>query len=215
MTESPQRVSDWLTALTRSALGELLADIETSFEHPYGFGVVRLAQSPLEGWGLRVHFWPPKVEQELRQHIHGTRQQQVHAHGWTLVSRVFEGRLIEQRFLITTDSPESLVRYESVNSYGKGHSRLTSTGERMAVSLRASKLRSPDDGSYLIPAGEYHSTSNDCDRPSVSVVATELSDNVSSVIAPSDSGLVIHNERSTFDELELLRQIISKGSARK
>jgi 8-oxo-dGTP pyrophosphatase MutT (NUDIX family) len=103
-----------------------------------------------------------------RSELNATREQQVHAHGWDLKSRVLIGSITECTFDLT--SGEGAL-YAVNSTYGEGASVLTLLETGVAGDLSATIERSVGSGLYEIRAGVYHSSAT-TSGPSATVVAT-------------------------------------------
>jgi hypothetical protein len=182
----------------------------TAYEHPYGFTVVRVHRPFIAGWEIRLHFWPPEDVQEQRLIANRTADQQVHAHGWKLWSRVFWGALSERTYSIHHQEKSILGVFVVQSDYGTGHSRLMLARQNVEAEQTMSVKRTLESGPYMIAASQLHSTSTFGDKWALSLVATEVvNDPTSTVVGPSSLGPTISNERKVSRDIELLSHALA------
>ncbi|WP_369132007.1 NUDIX hydrolase [Modestobacter sp. I12A-02662] len=186
----------WLEAQTWPDLRARLEGTTdlVAYDHPYGFVVCRLREDEIEGWQIRLHLWPSRGEMERVMARRGTLDQQVHAHGWRILSTVLIGSIEESRYVVSPceSSETSLYRVES--DYGSGTSRLALEAPAVGVRLASRSERGAHSGVIEIPRGEYHSSAS-LVAPSLTLVATELRGGSSFVVAPKGLGPMIVNAR--------------------
>ena len=139
-----------------------------AYLHPYGFVVLRLLDTKFPGWQIRVHLWPdPQILHEIGK-ASSTIEQQVHAHGWDLKSRVLIGSITESTFELRSGSG---ALYEVSSAYGEGASVLEMVRTGVAAERSVTSERSVSSGLYEIPAGVYHSSTTTSEA-SATLVAT-------------------------------------------
>jgi 8-oxo-dGTP pyrophosphatase MutT (NUDIX family) len=214
MPERSRELELWMLAQTWPDLRRLAEKARTSYRHPYGFVVVRLDEPLFEGWQVRLHFWPAPAEFEAHLIAFGTAAQQVHAHGWDLVSRVLIGALEESTFEVTLSERSERALFSVRSDYGTGHSHLEKDVPSVDVNLIGRSLRTKEDGCVLIHRDTYHSSMPL--NPSASLVATQTVNTATShIVGPADIGATSRNERrpasdlteilKSFDEIYSLR----------
>ncbi|MEV4576937.1 hypothetical protein AB0K16_27195 [Nonomuraea jabiensis] len=206
--------AEWLARRSVAEIREWIGrDRVLAYEHPYGFMVVRLEQAFVPGWQIRVHLWPPKAVQEERMRRNGTHLQQVHAHGWHLWSVVLLGALDEACYTIADEPDSPLAAYSVTSDYGQGSSRLRLEREGVVAEPDGRLRRSPDDASYLIPAGRLHASLSAPESWNMSLVATELAGNVpSTVVAPRSLGAATANRRGEARDLPVLWSLLDRAA---
>jgi hypothetical protein len=203
MRSCDAEVAEWLAGRRANEIASWIdPERVTAYEHPYGFTVVRLPQKFIDGWQIRVHLWPSKSQQQLRLARNGTREQQVHAHGWNLWSVVLIGALDESCYSVLADDDSPLAAFSVTSDYAMGSSRLRLEQPHVSVTETAKLRRTAGRDPYRIPAGQLHASLVVEDSWSLSLVATETLNNATStVIAPISLGSTIVNERGAARDL--------------
>lgn len=198
-------VQEWLAIQTWPDLRSRLDATPqlVAYEHPYGFVVCRLEDTPVAGWQIRVHLWPSRREMERLLTHNRTNAQQVHAHGWDIVSQVVLGAVEESGYRLTPDPGAEQSVYRAVSDYGAGTSRLNLEQVGVRVDLVDRRLRHSGDGVLTIPRGTYHSSISGS-APGVTVVATEVSGGDSFVVAPRHTAPTVVNARRSVPDLHEL-----------
>jgi hypothetical protein len=202
----------WLTAQTPAGLAKSThANRSRAYEHPYGFTVVRLYDSTPPGWQLRIHAWPPLAIQLERLRDNETLTQQVHCHGWDIYSRVLLGTLEERLFSVEEERSSSSGLYTVTSDYQAGHSRLVLASPGVAARQTEHFLRTATDEPYLIPTGQYHSSINIRQDWTLSLVATEIARNPSSLlVAPLSKKSEFLNDRKRSLDVPTLMDLLEK-----
>jgi ADP-ribose pyrophosphatase YjhB (NUDIX family) len=184
------RFVDWFRSQTLDNVHDLLSHKRRAYLHPYGFTVCRLDLEEHLPWQLRLHFWPAPIEVYELLSQAGTESQLVHAHGWDLMSKVLQGALEERTYSVTESITDPFSRY-SVPSRVAQVSVLEGDPDRVSVMESRLRVRRPEDGTYEIVAGMYHSTLPA--SASVSLVATRQGvGQVSFVIDSNKDGFLSH-----------------------
>lgn len=212
--ESPEGenvVAQWLQRQTSKRVSEWIEGANlVSYEHPYGFTVVRTHNQLLPGWQIRVHLWPPRSEQLSRLQRNRTENQKVHAHGWRICSVVLRGALEECSFVASKSSASDYDVYRVDSDYGAGISRLSGYEFGVQVKQISSTVRTPETGPYLIPSTQLHSTMSADEVWSVSLVATELrTTGLSYVVAPTVVERELANQRRPSGDLAILVKLLA------
>lgn len=190
----------WLAIQTwPDVLDRVVTDANlVSYEHPYGFVVLRLSETKFPGWQIRVHLWPEAKTLRERLARNGTFAQQVHAHGWDLMSSVLVGSIAENTYEMV---PGGGALYCVESTYGVGSSVLKKQRTQVAPRQLTSSDRGPDDGTYSIHAGVFHS-SQTVGPPAASLVATSTEhQGPSLVLVERDSGdELVENYRTEIQD---------------
>lgn len=197
-TPMHENLCGWMRAQTWPELRLLVADAySASFWHPYGFVVIRLRINDFPGWGMRLHLWPSTEEPQATQVAH----QQVHSHGWDLLSRTLLGEVCHRTFIVD-EVPKGCkaqwCKYLVESDYTTGVSTLRHhrCGFRVVpLDEHASPL-----GSELtvVSASDFHSTTVvPSELPwAVTLAATaHRGSEPSVVVSPHTSTEIIVNER--------------------
>lgn len=188
----------WLAEQTNVSIQELLLNERVeSYEHPYGFTVMRVLGEFVAGWNLRVHFWPPLEMQTQRMARNGVLDQQIHSHGWNLVSRVIFGALHERTFEVVPEPASPFYLHRVHSDFTVGQSRLERENVGVSAVEKVTQVRTGQTPPYAIPADVFHQTQSAGTKWTLSLVMTEeAGTRQSSVLAPSASEGAITNARS-------------------
>lgn len=198
---------NWLTRRSWPDVAQLAREADnTIFRHPYGFVVVRFPSSPFDGWAIRLHIWPSKLDFDRHGESRNTIDQRIHSHGWDIWSKVVVGAVEQVQFQSSPSSAETdeLLAFGVSSDFGTGYSRLIQTGELVRAAQHSSEIRTASDDAFLIPKAEFHQTYPVLDdRLSATVIAGEImQDNTSIVLAPRDAPSNIDNRREDVDNLQ-------------
>lgn len=216
MSKNLPRESDaieWLGAQEPSDVAAMPSEHEpVSYEHPYGFTVIRLQAELLAGWQIRIHLWPPRMMQVERMRTNRTLDQQVHSHGWLICSRVMTGAVDERSYQIIDDETSHLGLYSVASSYGVGVSELRLDRPGVTAVQTHQATRSSTSGPCLISSGLFHTSTSAADAWSVTLVAMEVVDHRrSSLVAPTALGGARTNERKSSNDLSMLASLLAQA----
>ncbi|CAM3221325.1 NUDIX hydrolase [Tsukamurella hominis] len=179
MTESTGAIGDaerWIAHQTWPDARFMIETAEVSgFVHPYGFTVVR-AESVLDGWQARVHFWTPQVRGPVDNFS-------VHSHGWHLASLVLIGSVVEKRYLVVEDEDGGWERFQVESTVNEGESLLRADGRTFGLNLKDMARRTSETGVYSIARDTFHSTGTDSFAVTLCITST-ASSGESFVLAP-------------------------------
>lgn len=211
MPDNQNIAVDWLTRQSLADIRQMLTGAAlVSYEHAYGFTVVRVEESVVPAWQVRVHLWPPQSVQHQRIAANGVRDQQVHAHGWELHSVVIVGALAETSYSTSFDAKHKSAIFKVESTYGAGESRLTL--ERSGVSVIGTvRERGVGEGCYTIAKGRFHSTVNALESWTLSLVLTETSTEPSWLIADPALKVTTNQRRESPDAMKL-DEVLSDGA---
>lgn len=194
-TNSVSFVEDWLSSQSLAELKRSLdvGEVDSCYQHPYGFKVARMSISPFVGWNARIHIWPSLNDYESGLRESGAFGQEIHAHGWEVLSKVLVGGIREQ---VYEKIPGSGFVYSVFSSLAAGESCLSRKGCGIGMSEVEAYDRLRDSGVCRIPAGVFHS-SKPLNGPVVTIVATSDSEGKESQVwTAADHGVDYENVRS-------------------